>query len=78
MAADIQPGELVVRRLRWHPESSLIGVVIGHSEGQERNWLVMWTLEDRRVDFSWHLEDALLLVDPSNVNELRKRCSLGT
>ena len=76
--ADICPGELVVRKIRWHQDSTLIGVVIGHDDAVMRSWLVMWTRENQVVDFKWHLTEALLIVEAENINELRQRCRLAT
>jgi len=40
--------------------------------------LVMWTREDHRIEFSWHLADALIVVDSKNVEEVMRRCALVT
>jgi hypothetical protein len=72
----IQPGELVVRKLRWKVDANLMGIVIGHDAAEderERSWLVLWTMGDRRVEFKWHLADALLVVDETNAAGLSGR-----
>ena len=73
----LQPGELVVRRVRWQVDADLMGLVIGNTQGA-RGVLVMWTTGDQRVKFSWHLEDALLAVHPDNLSEVRSRCNLDS
>lgn len=70
---DIEPGQLVVKRLRWNADAGLLGLVIGEENG---SWLVMWTLEDQRIKFKWHLANALLSVDKSSVEELKRRGKL--
>jgi hypothetical protein len=83
MPLQFQPGELVVRRVRWHADADLIGIVIGNTQ-ESTNWpdlmdvLVMWTKADRRVEFTWHLPDALMVIEATNVQEVRSRCGLGS
>ncbi len=74
----LQPGELVVRRVRWQVDADLMGIVIGNTPEMpsSKDVLVMWTTGDQRVKFSWHLEDALLAVGPGNIAEVRGRCNL--
>lgn len=83
MGQPLNPGELVVRRVRWKIGSDLIGIVIGNTQESAelpdlKDVLVMWTKEDRRIEFSWHLADALLVVDSTNMGVVRQRCGLGS
>ena len=67
------PGDLVVRSQRWNLVSNLLGIVIGEDDG---SWLVLWTAEDERTEFRWHLADALLVVQPDGVTDIGKRRAL--
>lgn len=81
MALPLNPGELVVRKMRWHVDANLIGFVVGHIvEGpkNDKNVLVLWTTNGQRVKFLWHLFESLLVVDFQNVEEVRRRCFLVT
>jgi len=69
----IVPGDLVVRRIRWHVDANLMGLVIGRENG---SWLVLWTTGDQRSEFKWHLPDALQVVDLRDVPDLAARGSL--
>lgn len=62
--------------MRWNAHASQLGLVIGGDERDDRSWLVMWSIEDRSVRFSWHLADALLVVDSTTVPQLQKRRGL--
>ena len=76
-----RPGELVTKRLRWHEDASLVGLVVGHTaevDASTKNILVLWTLADQRVKFRWHLSDALMVIDANNIAEVRKRCFPAT
>lgn len=73
MALPLKPGELVVRKQRWHVDAALMGLVIG--KGHDDNWLVLWTTEDKRTEFKWHLGDALLVIDLNNVIGVAERGS---
>lgn len=56
-----------------------MGIVIGHSSGGRwEEWLVMWTMGDSQVEFDWHVADALMVVEPSNMSAVRNRCRLGS
>lgn len=72
-ALSLKPGELVVRRVRWHVDANLMGLVIGEENG---SWLVLWTTGDRSSEFKWHLPDALQVVDLSNVPNISGRQAL--
>ena len=87
MGQPLQPGELVVRRVRWHKDAALTGIVIGNTYAplekeppadEVRTILVMWTTDDNRIKFTWHLPDALMVVKPENLAELRSRCDLAS
>lgn len=55
-----------------------MGLVIGRDVLQEGQcWLVLWTIGDRLTEFKWHLEDALMVVDQSNIEQVRDRCRLA-
>jgi hypothetical protein len=71
----IRPGELVVKRVRWQVGADLMGLVIGNT-GLDM-WLVMWTTDDQRIRFKWHLADALMVIDPNNVASVKRRGSLA-
>jgi len=73
VALPIKPGELVVRKQRWHVDANLMGIVIGQ---ENDSWLVLWTTGDRRSEFKWHLGDALLVVDFGNVPGIAGRRTL--
>ena len=70
----MQPGELVVKRVRWHADANLVGVIVSVEPG---NVLVLWTIGDQRSRFKWHPPDALLEVD-SHMEEVKRRCALVT
>jgi len=74
----VQPGELVVKRVRWSVDAECMGFVVAHAAGDVDECLVMWTMGDQRIMFKWHLTDALMAVDTSNVAEVRGRCDLGS
>ena len=78
MGQPLQPGELVIKRVRWQVDADLMGIVIGQDQEPVPRWLVLWTTGDRRVRFKWHLPDSLQVIDSQNVNELRSRCGLAS
>jgi hypothetical protein len=72
--SSLQPGALVVRRVRFRPNADVIGIVVGHKLGRWEECLVMWTTGDQRVEFGWHLTDALISIDQVTGAGLRSRC----
>lgn len=76
MAAQLRSGELVVLRVRWNPSANLLGLVVGQDGAEDPNWLVLWTTGDRLTQLTWHLADALLVIDDTNLAAVRGRCSL--
>jgi len=74
VALPLKPGELVVRKQRWHVDANLMGIVIGKDDD---SWLVLWTLEDCRTEFKWHLGDALQVIDLVNAPTVAERGSIG-
>ncbi len=78
MAAQLRSGELVVLRVRWNPSAGLLGLVVGCDWAKDPSWLVLWTSGDRLTQLTWHLADALLVIDDTNLAAVRQRCSLAT
>lgn len=73
VALPILPGELVVRKQRWHVDANLLGIVIGK---ENDSWLVLWTTGDRQSKFQWHLPEALLVVDTIDLAGIAGRGTL--
>lgn len=71
-------GELVVLRVRWNLSADLLGLVLGSDALTVPSWLVMWTTVDGSIGLKWHLADALMVIDDSNVVHVRRRCHLAT
>ncbi len=70
------PGELVTWRVSYTLKSSQLGIVVAqHSD--ER--LVLWTIDDGAIELSWHVDDALLVIDNTNISSVisRQVCILG-
>lgn len=76
MDTRLQPGELVVRRIRWGVHAQQLGLVIGCVGFDE--WLVMWVIDSPGLRFDMHLGDALLVIDDDNMAHVGDRCRLGT
>lgn len=70
-------GCLVVLRVRWSPSANLLGLVIGQDGKMDPRWLVLWTTGDRLTQLTWHLANALLVVDDANLVTVKDRCQLG-
>lgn len=77
MAAQLRSGELVVLRVRWNASANLLGLVVGQDWEKDPKWLVLWTTGDRLTQLAWHLADALLVIDDTNLAAVRGRCQLG-
>ena len=75
MNDELQPGELVVRRIRWGVDAQQLGLVIGRSSDSE--WLVMWMI-DSAIRFKLHNPDALMVVNDDNLPQVGKRRCLST
>lgn len=75
----MQPGELVVRRIRWDMNAQQIGIVICNDNVLERSLsFVMWSTPKDRIKLSWHLDDTLLILDDQTIiNEVKKRCTIA-
>jgi hypothetical protein len=69
----LQPGELVVKRVRWSIHSRRIGLLLGKKNNE---WLVMWnTLEESgEIQFETHIDDALLVIDEHTSSKIGERC----
>lgn len=68
-----KPGDLVVSRVRFALHSRQVGIVVGGFEPTKPVlWLVMW-VDEGRVKFSWHVDDALLVVDDTNMHNVEER-----
>ena len=76
MATQLRSGELVVLRVRWNPSANLLGLVVGQDWEEDAKWLVLWTTGDRLTQLTWHLADALLVIDDTNLAAVRCRCNL--
>ena len=77
VADRLRSGDLVVLQQRWNVAAHLLGIAIGHDGESDPSWLVLWTTGDRLTQLQWHLADALLVIDDTNLAAVRRRCSLG-
>lgn len=68
-----QPGELVVKRVRWSVHSRRIGLLIGKTNTE---WLVLWCAHEDsdQIQFSTHIDDALLVIDENTKSKIGERC----
>lgn len=78
MAAQLRSGDLVVLQQRWNVSAHLLGLAIGHDGAKNNtNWLILWTTGDKLAQLQWHLANALLVIDDTNLAAVRGRCSLA-
>lgn len=77
MAAQLRSGDLVVLQQRWNVAAHLLGLAIGHDGAHDPSWLVLWTTGDKLTQLQWHLADALLVIDDTNLAAVRGRCNLA-
>lgn len=77
MPAKLHSGDLVVLRQRWNVLAWVVGLVIGNDHANDHNWLVLWTTGDKLTQLQWHLADALLVIDDTNMAAVKRRCQLG-
>ena len=63
----------MVLRVRWNPTAGQLGLVVGCDWSSDPSWLVLWTTGDRQTQLQWHLADALLVVNDTNVAAVRQR-----
>ena len=69
----LQPGELVVKRVRWSIHSRRIGLLLGKNNNE---WLVMWSAHEDpcEIQFGTHIDDALLVIDEHTSSKIGERC----
>jgi len=70
-------GELVVLSARWDLGAEKLGLVIYQGKNSSRV-LVLWTEEGKNPNWTWHLAEAVVAIDESNIQKVRQRCHLAT
>lgn len=73
----LNSGDLVVLRVRWNASAGQVGLVVGSDSLEDQSWLVLWTTGDLTSKLTWHLSDALLVINDENFSIVKDRCFLG-
>lgn len=75
--SNVQPGDLVARRLKWNVRATEVGVALGLVDEELDEWYVMWSTGDSSYTLDTHIGDALMIInDPEQLREVRSRCNL--